>query len=128
MPFERYKTDIDKLVRRGTLLEVAMLLEISPDSRKKFSAEFLDKLPKFQEEYQAWYSEALACVSQLMPHRREDFVSYYKPIKTRKSVDAENYSISDYLRGLSTTRASTQVVGPSAALQPFGQQVELLRL
>jgi hypothetical protein len=126
MPFERYKADIDKLVQRGALLSLAMHLELDPNSRKKLDAETAKKIPKFREAYQAWYSEALACVSQLLPIRREDFISYYKPLKTRKSLDAENYTVSDYLRGLSANRGAQEVVGLVAALEPFDQQVKIV--
>jgi hypothetical protein len=103
-----------------------MQIEAYPDVRKQLNAEQLKKIPKFQETYQSWYSEALACVTQLLPNRREDFISHYKPLKARKSLDAENYTISDYLRGLSANRGLSEVVGPSAALQPFDQQVKIV--
>jgi hypothetical protein len=63
----------------------------------------------------------------LLPARREDFISYYKPVKGRKSLDAENYTISDYLRGLSAKRGVEEVVGLSAAQQPLDQQVEIVK-
>jgi hypothetical protein len=126
MPFERYKADMDKLVQRGAMLSLAMDLESNPDMLKKLDAEQVKMIPNFREAYQSWYSEALACVTQLLPNRREDFISYYKPLRARKSLDAENYTISDYLRGLSANRGSSEVVGPSAALQPFGQQVKIV--
>lgn len=126
MPFERYKADVDKLVQRGELLSLAMRLEIYQDQRKRLKAEALEKLPNFTETYQSWYSELLACIEQFLPSRREDFISYYKPAKTRKSLDAENYTISDYLRGLSAKRGLDEVVGLNAALQPFEQQVKIV--
>jgi hypothetical protein len=126
MPFERFKADIDKLVQRGTLLSVAMLLEVYPDKCKEIDAEQIKDIPKFRESYQSWYSEALACVSQLLPNRREDFICYYKPLKTRKSLDAENYTVSNYLRGVSAKRGFQEVVGLAAALEPFQQQVKIV--
>jgi hypothetical protein len=65
MPFERYKADIDKLVQRGTVLSLAMQIEAYPDVRKQLNAEQLKKIPKFQETYQSWYSEALAGVRKV---------------------------------------------------------------
>src|SRR5437868_10926224 len=35
---------------------------------------------------------------------------------SRKELDPGNYTISDYLRGLSASRLGTEIVGPSAAL------------
>jgi hypothetical protein len=126
MSFERYKRDVNKLIQRGALLSLAMLLEVRPDEFKHLNSKKPDEIPSFHEEYQSWYSEALACVSQLLPGRREDFISYYKPIKTRKSLDAENYTISDYLRGFSASRGDQEIVGPSAALRPFEQQLKIV--
>jgi hypothetical protein len=126
MLFERYKADIVKLVQRGAILSLATHLEIYPETRKKLKDEQVKEIPKFKEAYQSWYSEALACVSQLLPTRREDFISYYKPLKTRKALDAENYTVSDYLRGLSASRGFQEVVGLGAALQPFEQQVKIV--
>jgi hypothetical protein len=126
MPFERYKADIDNLVQRGAALALAMHFELIPEIKKKVSAEGLKKIPNFRNTYQSWYSEALVCISQLMPDRRDDFISYYKPLKARKSLDLENYTISDYLRGLSSSRLGEEIVGPTAALEPFQQQVRIV--
>ena len=48
--------------------------------------------------------EALACVIQLLPGKRGDFINYYKPDKVRKDITYANYTMSDYLRGLTVTR------------------------
>ena len=126
MSFDRYKADIDRLIRRGNELTLAMIFDVSPELKKKADKEELKKLPRFQDAYQSWYSEALACISQLMPARVDDFVSYYKPIKTRKDLNAENYTISDYLRGLSASRGFAEVVGQNAAVNPLEQQVRMV--
>jgi hypothetical protein len=65
-------------------------------------------------------------VTQLLPARVEDFVSYYKPSKARKNLDAENYTISDYLRGLSASRGLASVVDQKAAVNPMEQQVKIV--
>lgn len=127
MSFERYKADIEKLVQRGELLSLAMGLELHPDMGKKLDVETVKKAPNFRVSYQSWHSEALICVSQLLPARREDFVAYYKPLKARKPLDVENYTVSDYLRGLSAKRGFEEVVGLKAALLPLEQQVEIVK-
>src|SRR5947207_14008663 len=45
---------------------------------------------------------------------------------SRKELDPGNYTISDYLRGLSASRLGTEIVGPSAALNPLEQQVRIV--
>jgi hypothetical protein len=101
---ERYKKDIDRLINEGKLLYFFLICEIKKD--KEFKKEIEEKIkkpiPKFSDEYQIWYSEALECLRQLLPSRVEDFISYYKPSPKRKEITVENYTISDYLCGIGT--------------------------
>ena len=127
--FERYKKDIEKLVARGARLYMAMLFsELSEEEKKeiKLTKEEL-KYPVFTEEYQSWYSESLVCISQIMPDRLEDFASYYKPPKARKDITHENYTVSDYLKGLTVTRGGQKIVGLNSAIPAFEQQVNIVR-
>src|SRR5436305_8035779 len=45
---------------------------------------------------------------------------------SRKELDPGNYTMSDCLRGLSASRLGTEIVGPSAALNPLEQQVRIV--
>ena len=89
----------------------------------------LRKIPSFRATYQAWYSEAMAVVRQLLPDRVADFVSHYQRPKGRKQITSENYRIEDYLQGLTVTRGyeKEEVVGPAAALPQFDQQLAILK-
>jgi hypothetical protein len=130
MSFEKYKKDIDQLIEQGHLLQLAMIAADHPDKAKelKITNEQKTKLPHFHSEYQAWYSEANACIAQLMPNRLDDFIEYYNPKRTRKEITYGNYSISDYLRGLTITRGyyKEKVVGPDAAISSFAQQLGIV--
>ena len=89
----------------------------------------IEKLPHFTEGYQSWYSEAKTLIRQLLPDRLDDFVGYYEKPKGRKAVDYENYHISDYLLRLTITRGglgTEEVVGPSAAIPRFQQQLAIV--
>lgn len=70
----------------------------------------------------------MVCISQLLPQRLEDFTSYYKPLRVRKDITYENYTISDYLKGLTITRGfdKEKVVGPDAAFSVFQQQLSIV--
>jgi len=109
-----------------------MALAIDPSSQKALglSDEEAKQLPTIQYEYQRWYSEALACVSQLLPAREQDFINYYKPDKPRKDITYANYTMSDYLRGLTITRTygvqKDKIVGPDAAFHALQQQVQIV--
>ena len=87
-------------------------------------------MPVIEHEYQRWYSEALACVIQLLPAREGDFINYYKPDKVRKDITYANYTMSDYLRDLTVTRTHgiqrDKVVGPDAAFHALQQQVQIV--
>lgn len=140
---EQYKDDLERLIARGLALGIAMEAECSPEGLEKRKKElgekdlkkelrekvtyFLENLPSFSAEYQAWYSEAKALVRQLLPDRFDDFSSYYEKPKTRKEVTYESYRISDYLLGLRMeNRFGEETVGPSAAIRRFRQQLAIV--
>lgn len=95
------------------------------------ASEFLDKLPKFSEEYEIWYSEAKALIRQLLPDRLDDFVGHYEKPKARKEIDYESYRISDYLVGLQITRGreyeKVVVVDIDSAIPRFRQQFAMVK-
>ena len=104
--FERYKKDIARLAQDGRLLALSLPMESNPDAAGKdaIGDDEIKKLPNVLSSYEAWYSEALACLIQLLPDRADDFISYYKPKGARKEILHSNYTMSDYLRGTTVTR------------------------
>lgn len=138
MDIEKYKEDIQKLSDRGILLLIAMQIECADGKTSKleetfiangFTQEDLDKAKKLSmaNHYQAWYSEALICIKQLMPDRLADFTSYYRYSGKRTALDVMNYSIEDYLNGLSRSSNGVVIAGPNAALTKFFQQVNIIK-
>ena len=135
MNIDRYKKDLDALIKKGETLYNAMQYECFPnefenevekqlgDKAKKM----VETLPSFTDEYQPWYSESSALIRQLLPNRHSDFVRYYEKPKTRKSITYENYTIEDYLQALRITKGIRKVVGPDAAVPLFRQQLSLLK-
>lgn len=61
---------------------------------------------KFFEEYQNWYSRALAPMRYLLPDRLDEFVSLYKskPAGKTASSSAVDYGIDSYLMGVRVQR------------------------
>ena len=135
--FDRFKADLDALLKRGHQLELAMQYECEPDqftkvASKQFgkeAAKFLKDLPDFKQDYQRWYSEALALLRQLLPDRVADFMRHYEKPKTRKDISYENYRVEDYLQGLIVTRGYPKetVVATSAAIPQFRQQLAIVQ-
>ena len=132
---DRYSKDLDALLKKGEGLMLAMLNNSSPQLVEGgIKAQYGDRaqkiiqgLPSFIDEYQSWYSEAKVVVRQLLPDRLPDLVRYYEKPKSRKDITHANYSIEDYLEGLSVTRGLDTVVGPDAAIPRFQQQLSIVR-
>jgi|SRR5579864_273115 len=126
---ERYEKDIERLVKQGGKLALALTLEFHPKSKVKTDLPEgeLSKLPNVRAEYQAWYSEALALIAQLLPEREEDFKAYYRPKAPRKEIRHSNYTMTDYLRGTTIRQYGDVIVDPSAAVTPIYQQFTMVQ-
>lgn len=135
----KYKSDLDRLIQSGNVLDTAIQFECLPGSfeehfqKMKLSAakisEFKKEIPRFSEKYEDWYSESKSVIQQLLPERLNDFVTLYEKPRTRKEISFENYVVRDYLQGLSITRGyhKEKVVGPEAAIPQFRQQLNILK-
>jgi len=133
---ERFKTDLDKLIERGSKLHMSMQLSCYPEEfkeqlqrqLKEKTDDFIKGLPSFNTDYQSWYSESLALLRQVLPDRVQDFTRHYEKPKTRKEISYENYRIEDYLQGLTVTRGvyKEKVVGADAAIPHFRQQLAIV--
>ncbi len=137
---DKYRGDLQRLIKDGEMLYLAILSEYSPEqfardlkgleSKDRKVSEFVKALPFFSDGYQVWYSEALSLVRQLLPDRLADFTRLYeKPKVKRKGVTYENYVIEDSLQRLTVTRSflNEKVVGPDAAIPLFRQQLNILK-
>lgn len=135
---DRYKKDLDALLSKGDSLYLAIVFECAPKQLEKDlqrvhgdkTAEILKRIPSFKDTYQSWYSEAKVMIHQLLPDRLSDFVRYYEKPKSRKEIRFENYTIEDYLQGLTVTRTvgleSKTLAEPSSAIPKFQQQHAIL--
>ena len=128
---DSFKSDLKRLIEKGDALWMALIYECDPEqSKKKFGKkieEFVKTLPVFRKEYQSWYSESMALIRQLLPHRLDDFRRHYEKSKSRKNLDNENYRIEDCLLGLAMYQGSEKKVGPEAAIPHFLQQIAILK-
>jgi hypothetical protein len=89
---------------------------------------YIESLPVFETAYQAWYSEALAIVKQILPDRLADFRAHYeRPKVARKELTAANYVIEDYMHGLTSRRYDRVIVDATAAIPRLQSQVAILK-
>lgn len=132
---DRFKKDLERLLRDGVLLEAALLKEISGDENmlrqfgklsEEDSENILKALPDFRTKYQQWYSESLALLRQILPDRLNNFVSLYEKPNNRKDLHAGNYVIQDYIQRITVTRGTETIVGFNAAIPQFRQQLAIL--
>jgi hypothetical protein len=132
-PAKRSFTHLD----RGRWHLNAIQAECYPEEFKKAAekhgkklADVLKAVPSFTDGYQAWYSEASTIVKQLLPDRLADFIRLYEKPKSRKDLTHENYTIEDFLQGLTVTRnigeQQDKIVGPESAIPRFRQQLAIL--
>lgn len=133
MKIEKYKKDIGDLCSNGELLYYKMVFENHPEEEKETKKNYpelhkkvIEKISSFSEKYQEWYSESLEVIRQILPSRMDDFIGYYKPSKTRKEINYENYTIVDALQGLRTTWLGETKVDAKAAITKFRQQLKIL--
>lgn len=136
---KRYKEDLANLVQQGNMLHMALQAQYRraafvAAAREQIGDEeevtkYLADLPRFDSDYQAWYSEVKGLVRQLLPDRLEDLARHYERPRSRKDITFENYTIEDGLQGLTITRGceQTRVVGPEAMLPRFQQQLAILK-
>ena len=99
---QKYKEELEKLIKKGQELLVAVIYECSPDDSdtalwRAFKMDLdinreEDILP-FKEEYQLWYMKARAVVRQLAPDHLENFCAFYQG-------SGRNYMLVDYLAGI----------------------------
>lgn len=122
---ERYKKELEELLRTGyrLLLGLAYELEDDPKEKKKFKKK--DRLD-FKLYYEKWYSEALEVVRQILPNRLDDFKNLYK-INKRKELNYSTYTVSDYMIGVVAKRLGDIVVDGKAAVPKFQQQFLILQ-
>lgn len=132
---EKYKSDLDQLIKKGQNLFNSLFHECHPDEFKEAvgrnADQLIESLPDFGSEYQSWYSESKVLIKLLLPDRIDDFVRLYEKPKSRKSNDItyESYRIEDCLQGLNVTSGyeKQKVVGPDAAIPHVRQQLAILK-
>lgn len=134
---EKYRKDLDALLKEAETLSMCLLYEASPDQIRKAVLssskgdqekvdKFLNGLPPFKKAYHHWYSEAVTLVKQLLPDRLNDFIRLYERPKTRKTLDAETYRIEDACQGLQTSRYGEVQANIRTAIPLLDQQIAIV--
>lgn len=128
---KKYQNDLESLIKKGDDLLYGLYHEFSEELRSKISKldkEEQERIKKssFRKNYNSWYNESLAIISQLMPSRYDDFISFYKQPQ-RKEFDYGTYPISDYLIDLVCKKGDEFLVEPITIITKFEQQFSILK-
>jgi hypothetical protein len=153
---DEIRTELDRLIQEGEALLRGISVNSGRVTRAHFReqlASVFEKLPAkksgkplskralndrvdealkvwvkdFRQNYESWYSEALAVVSQLLPERTSDFRALYK-VERRKDIDYLSYTLADYQIGISITQGSQELFDPDeAAYGKFDQQLNIVK-
>lgn len=117
-------------------VETAIHKKLSDDEIERFKKDddfqmFLKNYSSIQDQYNSWYTSLLPSIRVIAPERYDEFVSYYNKLDKRKASDIThlNYTISDYLIGLTVTRGyqNEEVVnGFSVFTSKFQIQLSIL--
>lgn len=132
---DRFRKDLDRLIERSKDIQASAMRHADPEDFKEQLlvamggdldkvAKFDKNLPRFAVAYEAWYSEALPVIAQLLPTRLADFKSYYEVPKSRRELNNMTYTIHDMIQGLSIERAGVLV---SAGLTRVTGQINILK-
>lgn len=121
---EEIKKEIDELLSSGS--KMWRLCFDGKKTKKQIMTDFI----KRPYEYQNWYTRALPVIKQLLPDRLTEFEELYIAKSNRKEITASNYTISDFLMGITVTRGlSSEPVfdTKSTFMVKFQQQTAILQ-
>jgi len=134
---ERFRKDVDRLVKQSRDLQLAMIIGAFGKSNASeimrsqgVSEQEIDKAKSesgaFGINYQGWYSECLALIKQLLPDRLQEFKALYERPPNRKEVSYVTYVIADFPISLQTSRGGDIVADSKAAIPKFQNQIAIL--
>lgn len=127
---DQLKKEIAELINYGDRISMAWLIKCDPERVKKINPELLKTYAGFKllEEYQRWYTKALAVVKQLLPDRKDDFIGYYQYNgRVTKDNLTLSFRIADVIIGASLSRSGKVVANLSSCYKYFESQCAILK-
>jgi len=86
-----------------------------------------DKHVNLRRKYQIWYTKSLIVVKEVLPDRHNEFVECYTCSK-RKEISYSNFSMYDFLIGISVSRGGVSLFDPKiAGLVRFATQIDIIK-
>ena len=92
----KYKEDLERLIKLSDQMYEDIKLEASEEETQKGE---MEPGLVFLSSYQQWYSEAHEVLRQLLPSRLSEFEMLYQGNDKRKDINAQTYTIKDWLLG-----------------------------
>jgi hypothetical protein len=126
--FDELKKEVAALSAQGDLLYFGLRKALKQMSAEELALVEKHKtvFPDFGSSYDAWYSEAIRLVKQILPDRFADFTRQYRDEK-RKEVNYLTYGIADALMGLTTKQFGEVIADANAVLPKVATQIAILK-
>ena len=93
----KYQEELERLIKLSDQMYLDLDLAASGEEAEKGEGE-LGNI--FFSSYQQWYSEAHEVIRQILPSRLGEFEMLYKGNDKRKDINAQTYTIKDWLLGI----------------------------
>lgn len=137
---DRFNKDLNRLISTGDRLDMIMIFAsmewekveaiVNEKQKSEGGLDTVRKMIKdFALDYQAWYSESLALIKNVLPDRLDDFKAQYDPPKARKSTEISysNYVMADYIIGLQRKIGGDVIVDSDAGIPKFRTQLAIVK-
>ncbi len=124
----KYQEDLERLIKLSDQMYEDIKLEVSEEKAQKGEGEPGNI---FFSSYQQWYSEAHEVIRQILPSRLSEFEMLYKGSEKRKDINAQTYTIKDWLLGFRSGTDSESGLGyydlATIVFMQFQMQCEILK-
>ncbi len=123
--FQKQEDELNELIARGEILIAKMMYDLGLVEKTDKLKDIVSSID-FNTEYDSWYTQSLYVINQLINERLDDLISQYKQPK-RKEITVDNYTMSDYMSGLTVSRGSNLIVDTKHAYPKMNKQVSILK-
>lgn len=124
----RYQEELERLIKLSDQMYRDLDLAASEKRAQKGDEELGNM---FFSSYQKWYSEAYEVIRQMLPSRLTEFEMLYRSNDKRKDINAQTYTIKDWLLGIRLSTDSEAALSlyndATIVFMQFQMQCEILK-
>lgn len=122
--YDELKSELTSLVAEGKKITIGLSTYSQEFNFQNATEDEISDIKYFFDNYEKWYTKALAVIKVIIPDRYTDFSILYKNDK-RKEISWKTYTISDAVQRITSMDKSLH---PHKALTRLLQQVSMLEV